>query len=177
MRVLPLIILAVLSSVSSLAQDGGFVAGEGPGGGRPPRDGRGPGGGPGGPREGREGPDGPPGGERLPPGQPPRGGNPLAMQVELMRNWLDLIDRYARLSKDPTAAAVAAVVSADDLLRGKPDQAVEFFNKMLAEAKSETVQRAIRLQLVELYGRQKQPEKAMEHLQKLITGAPVEEKK
>ena len=96
------------------------------------------------------------------------------MQVELMRNWLDLIDRYARLSRDPVSAAVAAVVSADDLLRTKPpEQAIEFFNKMLDEAKNDTVKRAIRLQLAELYGKANQPDKALEQLRKLMSDAPA----
>ena len=86
-----------------------------------------------------------------------------------MRGWLDLIDRYARLSRDRVACAVAAVVSADDLMRGRPpEEAIAFFNKMLDETKNETVQRAIRLQLVELYGKNNQADKALEHLRALM---------
>lgn len=104
-----------------------------------------------------------------------RPGNPLMMQVELMRNWLDLIDRYARLSRDPVSSAVAAVVSADDLMRSKPpEEAIAFFNKMLDEAKNDTVKRAIRLQLAELYGKANQPDKALEHLRKLMTETPTD---
>jgi hypothetical protein len=148
----------------------------------PPRGGPGGpgGGGPGGPRD-REGLDGAPfmdsqrpGAGRDGGGGPPR--NPLMMQVELMRNWLDLIDRYARLSRDPVSSGVAAVVSADDLMRGKPpEQAIEFFNKMLDEAKNETVKRAIRLQLAELYGKANQTDKALEQLRKLMTEVPAAE--
>ncbi len=146
-----------------------------------------------GPPEGRDGPprrddgQGPPG-QREPfdpafngpggggPGRNnPRPGNALMNQVELMRNWLDLIDRYARLAKDPVSAAVAAVISADDLLRGKPpEQAIEFFTKMLAATKNETVQRTIKLQLVEIYGRNNQTDKALEVLRELIAAAPAQ---
>jgi len=112
------------------------------------------------------------------PGRPPRPMNPNGPmdgppgpmgEVELMRSWLDLIDRYARLSRDRVACAVAAVVSADDLMKNRPpEEAIAFFNKMLDETKNETVQRAIRLQLVELYGKNSQQEKALEHLRVLM---------
>jgi hypothetical protein len=132
------------------------------------------------PRPGRPmNPNGPIDGQR-PPG--PMG------EVELMRGWLDLIDRYARLSRDRVACAVAAVVSADDLMRGRPpEEAIAFFNKMLDETKNETVQRAIRLQLVELHGKNNQSDKALEHLRILmlspqageqsLPGAPAEPKR
>jgi len=160
-------VLALAAGAGSvLAQDG--PPGRPEDGGRPVREGR-----PGG-RDGFDPPMGP-NGERPGPGQgQPRPVNPQMAQVELMRNWLDLIDRYAKLSKDPVSAAVAAVVSADDLMRNKPDQAVEFFTKMLEQTKNETVQRAIRLQLVEIYGRQGKTDKAVEQLQKLIAAAPAE---
>jgi tetratricopeptide (TPR) repeat protein len=165
-----ILIPLLLLTCGAMAQDNpprGGPGGGGPGGGGGPRnrdgidnpppfnDGRGPGGG------GRGGPGG-------------GGGNPLMMQVELMRNWLDLIDRYAKLSRDPVSAGVAAVVSADDLLRAKPpEQAIEFFNKMLDEAKNDTVKRAIRLQLAELYGKANQSDKALEQLRKLMSDAPA----
>jgi hypothetical protein len=133
-------------------------------------------------------PDRPPRGDRpggdfdIPPGDPrggpPRGGpgggghHPLMFQVDLMRGWLDLIDRYTRLSRDPVAAGVAAVVSAEDLFQGKPpEEAIAFFNKMLEEAKNETVKRAIRMQLAELHGKANQTDKALEHLRVLMTAA------
>ncbi len=145
---------------------------------QPPRPGggdRGPGGG--------DGFDNPPPfngpGQRGPMAGGPMGGNPMAgnpmmMQVELMRNWLDLIDRYARLSRDPVASAVAAVVSADDLFKGRPpEQAIEYFTKLLSEVKNETVQRAIRLQLIELYGKNNDQQKALEQLRQLMIEAPT----
>jgi hypothetical protein len=102
------------------------------------------------------------------------GGNPMMMQVELMRNWLELIERYARLSRDPIAAGVAAVVSADDLFKGKPpEQAIEYFTKLLSEVKNESVQRAIRFQLVELYGKNNQQKEALEQLRTLMIDAPA----
>jgi hypothetical protein len=91
-----------------------------------------------------------------------------------MRGWLDLIDRYAKLSRDPVASAVAAVVSADDLFKGRPpEQAIEYFTKLLSEVKNETVQRAIRLQLIELYGKNNDQQKALEQLRLLMIEPPA----
>ena len=96
------------------------------------------------------------------------------MQIEQMRGWLDIVDRYARLSRDPVSAGVAAVIAADDLLRNKPpEQAIEYFSKLMTEVKNEAVQRAIRLQLVELYGKNNQPDKALEQLRILMLAAPA----
>src|SRR5213595_2142349 len=72
----------------------------------------GPGGGPG-PVDGFDNPPPPfngPGQRGGPMAGGPMAGNPMMMQVELMRGWLDLIDRYAKLSRDPVASGVAAVV-------------------------------------------------------------------
>ena len=168
--ILPLLLVAV----STFAQNNPPRP-NGPGRGGPPdrpRDDGGGGGGGGG-FDGAPFVDGRGPGPGAGPGRGQGPGNPLMMQVELMRNWLDLIDRYARLSRDPVSAGVAAVVSADDLLRGKPpEEAIEFFNKMLEETKNETVKRAIRLQLAELHGKAHQPDKALEHLRKLMVDAP-----
>src|SRR3954463_7575547 len=110
-------LVLLLSASASLAQQD-----------RPPRPGPPPG-------EGRPG-DGRPGDSRPGDGRP--GPNPLLMQIEQMRGWLDIVDRYARLSRDPVSAGVAAVVAADDLFRNKPpEQAIEFFSKLMTEAKNE----------------------------------------
>lgn len=102
------------------------------------------------------------------------GNNPNMFQVEMMRNWLDLIDRYARLSRDPVSSGIAAVVGANDVFRTKPpEQAIEYFTKLLAEVKNEAVQRVIRIQLVDLYTRTNQPDKALEHLRTLMLAAPA----
>jgi hypothetical protein len=97
-----------------------------------------------------------------------------AMQVEAMRNWLELIERYARMSRDPVSSGVAAVVGANDLLRkGPPEKAIEYFTKLLPEVKNEAVDRTIRLQLVELYAKTNQQEKALEQLRMLTVNVPA----
>ena len=100
--------------------------------------------------------------------------NDLA-EIHLLKGWIDVVDSYTRLAKDPIAAGVAAVVSANDLLKQKgPDAAIEYFSKLLSEVKNESVQRAIRLQLVELYGKAGQPDQALEQLRVLMIQAPGE---
>jgi len=98
---------------------------------------------------------------------------PGAGQLDAMRNYLDVFDRYSRLSRDPTAAGVSAVVSAGEILRARgADSAIAYFNKVMPEVKNESVQRAIRLQLIELYKMSGQQEKALEQLENLMVNAP-----
>ena len=97
-----------------------------------------------------------------------------AMRFDMMRGYIDLVDRIARLSRDPTTAGVAAVISAADLLKARgADAGIEYFNRMLDSAKSDPVKRAIRIQLIELYKQSGQQDKAMEQLTELINAAPA----
>jgi hypothetical protein len=96
------------------------------------------------------------------------------MRFDLMRGYIDLVDRIARLSRDPTTAGVAAVISAADILKARgADAGIEYFTKMLETAKSDAVKRAIRIQLIELYKQSGQQDKAMEQLTELINAAPA----
>jgi hypothetical protein len=95
-------------------------------------------------------------------------------QLDAMRNYLDVFDRYSRLSRDPAAAGVAAVVTAGEILRARgADTAIAYFNKVMPDVKNEAVQRAIRLQLIELYKMSGQQDKALEQLQSLMISAPA----
>src|SRR5262245_50160457 len=93
--------------------------------------------------------DGPGRGDR--PDRPPRfddaprpPGAPGA-QIDMMRGYLDVVDRYTRLARDPVAAGIGAVITANDILRPRgADAAIDYFNKILPEVKNEAVQRAIR---------------------------------
>jgi len=101
-----------------------------------------------------------------------RGGG--GAQLDAVRNYLDVFDRYSRLSRDPTAAGVAAVVTSGEILRARgADTAIAYFIKVLPDVKNESVQRAIRLQLIELYKMSGQQDKALEHLQTLMVSAPA----
>ncbi len=91
-----------------------------------------------------------------------------------MRGYLDLVDRFSRLARDPAASGVAAVIAAGDILRPRgADATIDFYNKAMANTKNDTVKRAIRLQLVDLYRQSGQNEKALEQLNQLIADAPA----
>ena len=97
-------------------------------------------------------------------------------QFEILRGYLDVVDRYAKISTDPTTAGIAAVISAAEVLKPRgPDAAIEYFNKVLPEVKNESVARAIREQLAELYKAAGQQDKSLEQLHTLMSGAPPTE--
>jgi hypothetical protein len=122
------------------------------------------------PDDRRPGPDG-----GLPGPGAMRAGREMQMQhFELMRGYIDLVERFTRMARDPAAAGVAAVVAVDDMMKKRgPDAAIEYFNKVLPDVKNESVQRAIRIQLVHLYQQSGQSDKAVEQLDALIKGAPA----
>jgi hypothetical protein len=79
------------------------------------------------------------------------------------------VEHYAAVAKDSETAGVAAVLKAQDVLKGRdPQVAIDFYTKALYDAKSPTVQRAVRFQLFELYKAQGQNDKALDQLQQLI---------
>ncbi|MGH7179822.1 MAG: hypothetical protein ACREJC_20775 [Tepidisphaeraceae bacterium] len=111
------------------------------------------------------------------PDRPPRsedGPRPPGQQIEMMRGYLDVVDRYSRMSRDPVAAGIGAVITANDILRPRgADAAIEYFTKILPDVKNEAVQRAIRSMLIDLYKTSGQQDKALEQLSELIKGAPA----
>ncbi len=156
---------------------------------RPPQDSGGGagGGGPGGP-DGPppDGPGGPDGGGPMGMGGGPMGGGfgrgpggqgmmrPEMQKMEMLRGYIELVDRFTRLSRDPGTAGIAAVISASDMLKRRgPDTAINYFTKTLPDVKNEAVQRAIRIQLADLYKAAGQEDKAIEQLEILMKGAPA----
>jgi len=105
------------------------------------------------------------------------GGEEAMRFIDAMRGYLEIIDRYSTIAHDPGSSGVAAVVAAGEIFRNRShEEAITFFNKMLTESKNEAVQRAIRIQLADLYRSAGQTDKALEQLQILITSAPPEPK-
>ena len=102
--------------------------------------------------------------------------SPEAIQfIEAMRGYLEVIDRFSAIAQDPASSGIAAVLSAGEIFRSRgPEEAINFYTKLLPETKNEAVQRAIRIQLAELYKNTNQQEKALEQLRTLITSAPAE---
>src|SRR2546430_119062 len=170
------LIALMIFSAAALAQPkpGGGESGGPPGRGqRPPGAPDGPGGGRGMP--GREdGPGGPGGGMGPGMGGPMAGGiDPRMAKFEMLRSYFEVVERYARLARDPSMAGIASVVEAADILRPRgADTAIAYFEKALPEAKSPAVQRAIRLQLIELYKSAGKQDQALEQLKTLMTAEP-----
>ncbi len=101
------------------------------------------------------------------------GTDPRMLKFEMLRGYFDAVDRYARLARDPSMAGIASVVAAADLLRPRgADAAIAYFEKTLPEAKSPAVQRAIRLQLVDLYKAVGKQDQALDQLKTLMTAEP-----
>lgn len=102
------------------------------------------------------------------------------LQTEFFRGYLDTVQRYSELSREPADAAVAAVVTAADLLRAQgPQASIEYFKPILAELEGATddaaraAEAAVRMQLAEAYHTAGQDADALEVLRPLIIrGAP-----
>jgi len=102
--------------------------------------------------------------------------DPRIAKFEMLRHYLEIVERYSRLARDPSTAGVAAVISAGDMLRPRgADTAVDYFNKLLPEVKDPAVQRAIRLQLVDFHKAAGQQDQAMDQLRALMLAAPGNE--
>lgn len=98
---------------------------------------------------------------------------PAAYQVEVMRSWMDTVDRFVRLSQDPVASGVAGVITAVDLLRPQgPEATLDYLNKLMSETQNATVRRAIRLEMIEMYKATGQRDKALDVLHELIVTVP-----
>lgn len=104
---------------------------------------------------------------------PPQGPSAPAY-LDLMDRYLDLMQKFTRLAQDPAAAGIAGVFGSKDLLGSDtdPSKAIAFFTSVLPEVKNEAVQRAIRIELIDLYKKSGQQDKALEQLRILITSAP-----
>jgi hypothetical protein len=104
---------------------------------------------------------------------------PPPMNAEVPKNfqatsdYIWYIAHYSEVAKDPEAMGVAAVGQAHDMLKSQGANAeIDFFMKMIYQTKSHAVERAIRVQLAQIYKDNGRPEKAMEQLQTLMTEAP-----
>jgi hypothetical protein len=92
--------------------------------------------------------------------------------IDVLRGYLELIERYDRIAADSRASGVAAVLMAEELLKGRsPADAIEYYTNVLPEVKNDAVRRVIRIQLADLYKNTGQTDKALEQLRILMTGA------
>jgi hypothetical protein len=114
------------------------------------------------------------------PDRPDQRGGPemgtMMRQVEVMRGFLEVVERYSRLAHDPSNAGVAAVIGAHEILKSQgPEAGIEYFSKLLPEVKNAAVHRAIQIQLADLYKNSGQKDKALEQLRALMIEAPAGE--
>ena len=94
--------------------------------------------------------------------------------MDTQRGYMALVEGYIELSNDSTSAGIASVLTAADVLRPRGNAAaIEYFNALLPNVKDPAIQRAIRLQLVDLYRATQQSDEALKHLEALITAEPV----
>lgn len=108
------------------------------------------------------------------PGGPGGMGGPMR-EVEMMRAYLDVVDRYAKVASDPATSGIAAVIAARDTLKPRgADAAIDYFTKLLPEVKNDSVARCIRAQLADLYKQAGQQDKALDQLHALIVDTPNE---
>ena len=97
-------------------------------------------------------------------------------QVEQLRGYLEIVDHYTQITKDPSRSGAAAVIYSKELFKNSPPEtAIVFFNEVLPQISDAAVQRAIRVELVELYLRGNKPDrqKAMDQLRILMGATPA----
>ena len=97
----------------------------------------------------------------------------IAPYIEIMEKYLYLVDHVARLADNPTASGIAAALRAGDVLKEHPQDAIEYYNRVLPDVKNDSVRRAIRIQLADLYQKTNQQDKALEQLRELMVSAPA----
>lgn len=97
----------------------------------------------------------------------------LSRYADQMEKFLFVVDHLTRTSDNATSSAVAAALQVNEVLKDKPQDAIDYFNRVLPDVKNDSVRRVIRLQLAELYRRTNQPEKSLDQLRELMVLAPA----
>lgn len=98
-------------------------------------------------------------------GAPPQ----MLQQIDLLTRLLTLVGDFTKIVESPAGAGVTATMSLDDHFKA-PAEAIAFLEKVLPNVKEVPVQRAIRIKLADLYKKTGQHEKAIEQLERLMTG-------
>lgn len=109
------------------------------------------------------------------PQEAPAGAEQITQFIDVMEKYLYVVDHLTRMSENATAVGVAAALQANELLKSRPQEAIDYFNKLLPDVKNEAVKRAIRLELADLYKNNNQKDKALDQLRELMAapaGAP-----
>jgi hypothetical protein len=107
-------------------------------------------------------------GQLAKPQETPAGAEQITRFIDVMEKYLYVVDHLTRMSENPTAVGVAALLQANDILKSRPQDAIDYFNKLLPDVRNEAVKRAIRLQLADLYKNSNQNDKALDQLRELM---------
>jgi hypothetical protein len=103
------------------------------------------------------------------PAQTPSDGANLADANARIWYWV----QYSSQAKDPESMGIIAVYEAADLVKDQtPDAQADFFKKVLYDAHSRGVQRAVRMKLAQIYKETGRNDLALEQLQALMTEQP-----
>jgi len=73
---------------------------------------------------------------------------------------------------DGTTSALQAIASAREILKSDPQRAIAFFRNLLGQTKNETVQRAIAMQLIDLYKQTGDTGDALNEISHVIIDTP-----
>jgi hypothetical protein len=93
--------------------------------------------------------------------------------LQTVHGYTDVVEGYGRIAKDPQTSGVAAVICANELTKTQPPEtSIAYFNGLLSKVSDASVKRAIRFQLVDLYRKAGQRDKAMEQLEILMVMDP-----
>lgn len=99
------------------------------------------------------------------------GAGGMAPDVEAYRAYLKLVEDTQRIAESPTASGVAAVFGAGEIVNARgTDETIRYFEGLLPKVRDPAVARAIRLQLADAYKQARQPDRALEQFDLLITG-------
>jgi predicted negative regulator of RcsB-dependent stress response len=100
--------------------------------------------------------------------------NEMSDFIEVYKGYLEVLDRVAGVAKDPQSSKVVAVFTANEVLKSKtPEESAQYYESLLSQTSDEVVQRAIRMQLANLYKDAKQTDKALEELRVMIQDTPA----
>jgi hypothetical protein len=100
-------------------------------------------------------------------------GGAMAPDVEAYRAYLKLVEDTQRIAESPTASGVAAVFGAGEIVNARgTEETIQYFERLLPNVKDPAVARAIRLQLADAYKQARQPDRALEQFDRLITAQP-----
>lgn len=89
-------------------------------------------------------------------------------ELEAVTRILDVVQQMTEIAKDPDSSAIAAVLAVNDFEEER--EQADFLQSVLDQATSETVKRAIRLRLIDVYKHTDQIDKAAEQARLLIVG-------